>query len=348
MAQMPIQLLPGRAESYAAASTPARVAPPRTAIPAAAYLIDTSGISGGNLRPGAMDQALFKSYLAEARKQAVTAAAAPAAAPAGPRIPTLSPAQLAALGAIEQPAEGELIIDIPGPNPADPGQAGGGAGEGKGAPAGPSAPAAPAPNGPDAAGTTPSQPAPDDGGPAATDIAPQTAPEPATPAAPAAQASAERGPIPRSRMGADGVWELPRLPDKDERDMLRGQKWRVVENEESRKLFLGPDGEFGWDDFVDLINPLQHIPLVNIAYRAITGDEIYGAARLVDFALGPLAGVSTVIDLAFKSLTGGGMAENGIAMLFGKDEGKDGTAFSTASGSQQLAGAALIRRGSIR
>ncbi len=335
MAQMPIQLLSGRAEAYAAPSTLAPATPPRAALPASAYLVDKSGISGGLLRPGAIDQAEFKTYLAAAERQSVTAPATPA----GSRIPALSPAQLAALGAIEEPVEGELVIDIPGPNPVDPGAGGGQAEEGVGASAGPSAPPAPATAGPAAIGTAP----------AATEAAPESAPEPTAPAAPApAPQAARSGPMPRSRLGADGVWELPRLPDKDERDMLRGRKWRVVEHEDSRALFLGPDGEFGWDDFVDLINPLQHIPLVNLAYRAITGDEIHGAARLVDFAFGPLAGASTVADLAVRSLTGRSMAENGIAMVFGRDEGEDVAAFSTAAGGAQLADATQVRRGSNR
>jgi hypothetical protein len=149
------------------------------------------------------------------------------------------------------------------------------------------------------------------------------------------------------------VWELPRLPDKDERDLLRGQKWRIVENPESRKLFLGPDGEFGWDDLVDLINPLQHIPFLNIAYRAITGDEIYGAARMVDFALGPVAGVSTAVDLAVRSTTGDSLVDNAVAALFGTSPDRanpgsasDLAAFNTASGGEQLAAVKSIRHGS--
>jgi hypothetical protein len=151
-------------------------------------------------------------------------------------------------------------------------------------------------------------------------------------------------------MGADGVWELPRLPDKDEREMLRGQKWRVVEDPQARDLFLGPDGEFGWDDFVDLINPFQHIPFLNIAYRAVTGDEIHGAARMVDFAFGPLAGASTALDLAVQSVTGKSMVDNAVAALFGEEAEPDGETaarFDTAAGTQ-LADASGIRRGSNR
>lgn len=130
----------------------------------------------------------------------------------------------------------------------------------------------------------------------------------------------EPGLMPRSYMGADGYWEFPRLPDADERDMLVGEKWRVVESVESQILFLGPDRVFGFDDFLDIVNPLQHVPLINVAYRALSGDEIYGAARLFDAGLGPIAGASTVFDLAFTSTTGASMEDQAIAAVFGPDE----------------------------
>jgi hypothetical protein len=355
MAQMPIQLLAGRVNYNAPPANPTPLLKAGATIPHNAYVFDPGGISGGLLRPGAMDQSQFKNALAEAQKQAVTAPPAPVTA----GVPNLSPAQFAALGAVEQPAGSEMVIDIPGPAPSQSGTpdssgAGGGTAIGPsantGANASPAAPGinplfstAPVSAPADAPVNAPTDAAPGDAAPAASDVAPD-----AKALAPQAHASTERGPIPGSRCGADGVWELTRLPDKDERQMLIGQKWRVVESEASRKLFLGPDGKFGWDDFVDLINPLQHIPFVNIAYRAITGDQIYGAARLVDFALGPVAGVSTAADLAVKSVTGKSMAENGIAMLFGTgDEAGDVASINTAAGSAtQLADASLTRRGS--
>ena len=312
MAQMPIQLYSGRADRYAPGAPPARPA----GIPGAAYLVDRGGIPGGPLRPGAVDQAQFKALLEASQAQSTAAPLRES----GPRIPTLSPAQFAALGAVEEPAghaqaASAPAIDMSAGYMLDP-------------------------------------------APTATPVATNPAAEPAAtsdttePAAATAQASADRhGPIPRSRMGADGVWELPRLPDKDEREMLRGQKWRVVEDPQARDLFLGPDGEFGWDDFVDLINPFQHIPFLNIAYRAVTGDEIHGAARMVDFAFGPLAGASTALDLAVQSVTGKSMVDNAVAALFGEEAEPDAETaarFDTAAGGTQLADASGIRRGSNR
>jgi hypothetical protein len=345
MAQMPIQSISGRAEPFAALLPASATTQPRVAIPRAAYLHDAGAILGGMLRPGAIDQEAFKAHLAAARKAAVTAPPEPDVARAFAGIPTLSPAQLAALGAVEAPPAGELVIHIPGPNPADSGQGNGQLrpqsphGQAGGIPGGTGTQAVPlfqgAPSAPTAGVATPAEAMLD-----TADATPPAALPPEPPSTPQA-ASRERGPIPGSRRGADGAWELTRLPDKDERDLLRGQKWRVVESEESRRLFLGPDGEFGWDDFVDLINPLQHIPFVNIAYRAITGDEIHGAARLVDFALGPLAGVSTAIDLAFRDVTGDSMAHNAIAAVFGTGEAAPGeeptvdVSVNTASGSRK-------------
>jgi hypothetical protein len=38
------------------------------------------------------------------------------------------------------------------------------------------------------------------------------------------------------------------------------------------------DGSFA--DFIDIINPLQHIPIVSTLYRSMTGDTIGGPARI--------------------------------------------------------------------
>lgn len=155
----------------------------------------------------------------------------------------------------------------------------------------------------------------------------------------------EPGIMPRSHLGADGVWEFPRLPDRDERDMLVGQRWRIVESIESQILFLGPDREFGWDDFADLINPLQHIPLINIAYRAISGDKIYGAASLLDVGFGPLAGASTIFQLAYESTSGESLEDRAVAAVFGP-RGTDDTAALYTTASQQVAVRQDPRRGS--
>ncbi len=43
-----------------------------------------------------------------------------------------------------------------------------------------------------------------------------------------------------------------------------------------RSFFGASTATFGWDDFVDVINPLQHIPVIAQIYCAVTGDQAYG------------------------------------------------------------------------
>lgn len=58
----------------------------------------------------------------------------------------------------------------------------------------------------------------------------------------------------------------------------------VPDENESSSEFFGKDGlTFG--DLLDVINPLQHIPMVSSIYRAVTGDEISPGARVAGGAL---------------------------------------------------------------
>jgi hypothetical protein len=131
------------------------------------------------------------------------------------------------------------------------------------------------------------------------------------------------------------VVHLRDAPDRETQRNLMAQhkRWVVDETPGARQLFFGADGVFGWDDFLDVINPLQHIPIVAQIYRAVTGDEINGAAELIgSLPLGPLGVIGmmgTVADLAVKDTTGKDIGQNLEAMVFGNGNGKksaDGTA----------------------
>jgi hypothetical protein len=141
------------------------------------------------------------------------------------------------------------------------------------------------------------------------------------------------------------VVHLKDAPDREtQRNLMAAHKrWIVDETPGSRQLFFGADGKFGWDDFLDVINPLQHIPIVAQIYRAVTGDQINGAAELIGaLPLGPLGMVGfmgTVADLAVKDTTGKGIGENLEAMVFGDGKDKSGTG-STPGDASDLAEAA--------
>ncbi len=90
------------------------------------------------------------------------------------------------------------------------------------------------------------------------------------------------------------------------------------------------DGFFGQDgltfaDLLDILNPLQHIPLIGDIYRAITDDRISTGARLAGGALygGPLGLLGALANTAVEEATGQDIGGNVLA-LFSDDNEADG------------------------
>lgn len=62
------------------------------------------------------------------------------------------------------------------------------------------------------------------------------------------------------------------------------------------------DTSFGVSDLIDMINPLQHIPIVSQIYRSVTGDTIGAVAEIVGGGLfgGPVGVVASAGMVAYK------------------------------------------------
>jgi hypothetical protein len=77
-------------------------------------------------------------------------------------------------------------------------------------------------------------------------------------------------------------------------------------------------------DFLDIINPLQHLPIVSNIYRMITGDEIGVGPRLAGGALygGPLGLLGAGVVAAVESISGE-TVENQIASAWNSLTGDD-------------------------
>lgn len=71
---------------------------------------------------------------------------------------------------------------------------------------------------------------------------------------------------------------------------------------------------------LDVINPLQHLPVIGTIYRAITGEHIGAAERIAgDTLYGGLWGaVSSIADVAFEGITGKS-AEDTVLSWFKSD-----------------------------
>jgi hypothetical protein len=75
--------------------------------------------------------------------------------------------------------------------------------------------------------------------------------------------------------------------------------------------------EFSFHDLLDVINPLQHLPVIGTVYRWVTGDEIGNLPRLAgDFLFGgPIGLAFGAVSTAVKELSGKDPGEHVIALL---------------------------------
>lgn len=80
----------------------------------------------------------------------------------------------------------------------------------------------------------------------------------------------------------------------------------------------GPE-PFGFGDLVDMVNPLQHIPIVGHVYRHVTGDEIRPISKIMGGTLygGPAGGAMGLADTIVQHETGRDVAGNAIHMVNG-------------------------------
>ena len=94
--------------------------------------------------------------------------------------------------------------------------------------------------------------------------------------------------------------------------------------------FFGEDG-FTFGDFLDLINPLQHLPVISTIYRAISGDEISRGSRILGGALfgGPIGLAVAVVNTAVEQATGKDIGALALA-VFDADEPGAGDPPATA------------------
>lgn len=83
------------------------------------------------------------------------------------------------------------------------------------------------------------------------------------------------------------------------------------------RLDGGRDASLSFSDFLSIINPLQHIPIVGTLYRAITGDTIKPAPKVIGGFLfgGPLGLVSSVFNAMIEQTTGKDLGDQALALF---------------------------------
>jgi hypothetical protein len=79
---------------------------------------------------------------------------------------------------------------------------------------------------------------------------------------------------------------------------------------------------FSFADFFDIINPLQHIPVISTLYRHLTGDEIGIPEKIAgDTLYGGLIGLAASVgDALFQEVTGKDVGDTVYAFLTDSNE----------------------------
>lgn len=74
-----------------------------------------------------------------------------------------------------------------------------------------------------------------------------------------------------------------------------------------------------FDDVLDTVNPLHHIPVVGMIYRGLSGDTIGGAAQIIGGALfgGPIGAIAGVASAIISRQTGQSPSEVVVSALNG-------------------------------
>lgn len=87
----------------------------------------------------------------------------------------------------------------------------------------------------------------------------------------------------------------------------------------------GEDG-FTFADILDVVNPLQHLPVISIVYRAITGNTISPASRILGDTLfgGPIGAAVGAANALLEYESGKDVGEHVLALLHIQSHVQDG------------------------
>ena len=144
------------------------------------------------------------------------------------------------------------------------------------------------------------------------------------------------------------------MNDLTEISPLRGPELALAPETPPESGFqpFGEDG-FTFFDFLDIINPLQHIPLISNIYREMTGDTLDAAPRVLGGTLfgGPIGLIASVLSVIVEEGTGKDPGDHLLALLEddGAGESVEGdkeieeiAAFGTAAGEWTEADGAVV------
>lgn len=102
-------------------------------------------------------------------------------------------------------------------------------------------------------------------------------------------------------------------------------------------------GEDFFHHLLDVVNPLQHLPVVGTIYRAVTGEHIGAVEKVAGDALygGVWGAASSLADVTFEAITGKSVEDTVLAWFKGDDNGTVQFAAQNVQAPQIAANASL-------
>jgi len=124
------------------------------------------------------------------------------------------------------------------------------------------------------------------------------------------------GTVPVWETGGDTVVNEPEIND-------RGLV--LPSRDISNEVAAGIPPSLSFGEFLDVINPLQHIPVVGDFYRQFTGDEISPVARIIGGGIygGPIGFVASIANAAIEEHSGKTLVDNIMTDAFTHDTKAD-------------------------
>lgn len=118
--------------------------------------------------------------------------------------------------------------------------------------------------------------------------------------------------------------KLTIYPDTDRASNRAVSDNSATKSKDEQHSSTGADADYSFWDFLDMINPLQHIPVINTLYREATGDTIKPEMKLAGGAVlgGVIGFVASLADVIFEQETGKDIGSTMVAAVFG-DDAKD-------------------------
>lgn len=124
--------------------------------------------------------------------------------------------------------------------------------------------------------------------------------------------------------GSIPVWESRRTAKEKVEEKLEIAANGSNETFESALAYAAPQTpnagepeEFGFGDLIDMVNPLQHIPIVSHIYRSMTGDTIKPVAQIIGGGVygGFVGAAGSLANVIVEYETGKDVAGNVLALV---------------------------------